>query len=58
MTVALAVFVLSLAATAHIYFGYPALIYLVSRLRPRPYQTGGEPTVTFVIPVSIAAAAA
>jgi biofilm PGA synthesis N-glycosyltransferase PgaC len=51
MTFALAVFVLTLAATAYIYFGYPALIFLVSRLRPRPVRLGGEPMVTFLIPV-------
>lgn len=47
----LAVFLLTLAATAYIYFGYPALIFLVSRLRPRPFRQGGEPTVTVLIPV-------
>ncbi|MFL6291361.1 MAG: glycosyltransferase family 2 protein [Thermoanaerobaculia bacterium] len=47
----LAVFLATLAATAYLYFGYPALIYLVSRLRPRPFRRGGEPTVTVLIPV-------
>lgn len=47
----LAVFVIALAATVYIYFGYPALIFLVSRLRPRPFRRGGEPTVTVLIPV-------
>lgn len=47
----LAVFVITLAASVYIYFGYPALIFLVSRLRPRPFRRGGEPTVTVLIPV-------
>ncbi|HEX7181894.1 MAG TPA: glycosyltransferase family 2 protein [Thermoanaerobaculia bacterium] len=51
MSLALAVFWVSLATAAYIYFGYPALIFLVSRLRPRPVRRGGEPTVTVVIPV-------
>lgn len=51
MSFALAVFAVTLAATAYIYFGYPALILLVSRLRPRPVRMGGEPTVTFLVPV-------
>lgn len=44
-------FSVTLAATVYIYFGYPALIFLVSRLRPRPFRRGGEPTVTVLIPV-------
>jgi cellulose synthase/poly-beta-1,6-N-acetylglucosamine synthase-like glycosyltransferase len=51
MSLALAVFWVSLAATAYIYFGYPLLIFLVSRLRPRPFRQGGEPSVTVLIPV-------
>lgn len=47
----LLVFAVTLAASVYIYFGYPALIFLVSRLRPRPFQRGGEPTATVVIPV-------
>lgn len=47
----LVIFTVTLAATVYIYFGYPALIFLVSRLRPRPFQRGGEPTVTVLIPV-------
>lgn len=47
----LAIFVITLAATVYIYFGYPALIFLVSRLRPRPFSRGGEPTATVLIPV-------
>lgn len=47
----LAIFTVTLAASVYIYFGYPALIYLVSRLRPRPFQRGGEPTVTLLVPV-------
>lgn len=44
-------FSVTLAVTVYIYFGYPALIFLVSRLRPRPFRRGGEPTVTVVVPV-------
>jgi cellulose synthase/poly-beta-1,6-N-acetylglucosamine synthase-like glycosyltransferase len=51
MSFALAVFALSLAVTAYVYFGYPALIFLVSRLNPRPFRRGGEPTVTVIVPV-------
>lgn len=51
MSFALAVFVLTLAASVYIYFGYPALIFAVSRLRPRPFRRGGEPTVTVLVPV-------
>ncbi|HVG06714.1 MAG TPA: glycosyltransferase family 2 protein [Thermoanaerobaculia bacterium] len=51
MTLSWAVFAVSLAASVYIYFGYPALIFLVSRLRPRPFRRGGEPTVTVLIPV-------
>lgn len=47
----LLVFAVTLAASVYIYFGYPALIFLVSRLRPRPFRRGGEPTVTVLIPV-------
>lgn len=51
MSGALAVFAVSLAAAVYIYFGYPALIFVVSRLRPRPFRRGGEPTVTVLVPV-------
>ena len=33
---ALAVFVVCAAVTVYIYFGYPALIWLLAKLRPRP----------------------
>ena len=33
-------FVLSLAVCVYIYFGYPALIFVLSRLRPRPVRCG------------------
>ena len=54
MSLALFVFAVTLAAPAYIYFGYPALIYLVSRLRPRPFRPAGdtgEPTATLLVPV-------
>lgn len=47
----LLIFAVTLAASVYIYLGYPALIFLVSRLRPRPFRRGGEPTVTVLIPV-------
>ena len=44
-------FVGSLAVCAYVYFGYPALLYLLSRLRPRPVQRGAvRPSVTIVVP--------
>lgn len=47
----LVIFAVTLAASLYVYFGYPALIFLVSRLRPRPFRRGGEPTVTVLVPV-------
>ena len=50
MIVVLAVFWISLAVSVYIYFGYPALLWIVSRLRPRPVQEGDvTPLATFVI---------
>ncbi len=40
----------SLGVCIYIYFGYPALLWIVSRLRPRPVREGDvEPFATFVI---------
>lgn len=51
MTFALIVFWLCLAVVVYIYFGYPALLWLLSRVRPRPVAEGdAHPRATFVIP--------
>lgn len=53
--VALAVFVPCLAGTLYIYFGYPLLLWLLSRLRPRPVRSEPRPRrpprVTVILPV-------
>lgn len=52
MTVALIIFWVCLAVCFYIYFGYPALLFLLSRLRPRVLHHGtGVPTVSIVIAV-------
>jgi biofilm PGA synthesis N-glycosyltransferase PgaC len=44
------VFWFCLAVCLYIYFGYPALLWVLSRLRPRPVREGDvTPLVTFVI---------
>ena len=49
--VAFAIFATSLAAVAWIYFGYPALIWLLARLRPRPVASSHvEPTLSVLVP--------
>jgi cellulose synthase/poly-beta-1,6-N-acetylglucosamine synthase-like glycosyltransferase len=52
MTTALGlVFASSLAVCAYVYFVYPALLFLLSRLRPRPVRRGKvQPSVTIVVP--------
>ena len=46
------VFWISLAVCVYIYFGYPALLWVLSRVRPRPVREGDvTPSVTFVIAV-------
>ncbi len=51
MSFALALFVLSFGACAYIYFGYPLLLFVLSRLRPRPVRRGdARPPVTVVVP--------
>jgi biofilm PGA synthesis N-glycosyltransferase PgaC len=48
--IALAVFVVSLAVCLYIYFGYPALLWLLSRVRPRPVARGDAlPSVSLVV---------
>jgi cellulose synthase/poly-beta-1,6-N-acetylglucosamine synthase-like glycosyltransferase len=48
---ALIVFWISLAVCTYIYFGYPALLLVMSKLRPRPVRSGDvTPRATFVIP--------
>src|SRR3990172_2428099 len=52
MSLALGVFVTSFLVTLYIFAGYPALLYVTSRVRPRPVRrAGGSPPVTLVIPV-------
>lgn len=52
MTVALITFWVCLAVCLYIYFGYPALLFALSRLRPRAlHHSGGVPTVSMVIAV-------
>ena len=44
------IFFFSLASLVYVYAGYPLLVYLVSRIRPRPVRRGAfEPTVTILI---------
>lgn len=51
MTFALIVFWFCLAVCVYIYFGYPALLWVVSRFRSRPVaEADVTPTVTFIIP--------
>lgn len=49
-TAALAVFGICFAACFYIYFGYPALIYLIGRLRPNPVKKGSaQPSVSIIV---------
>lgn len=49
---ALAVFVICAAVTVYIYFGYPALIYVLAKLRPRPIaRADAEPSMTVIVPL-------
>ena len=48
--IAESLFIFSLIALIYIYLGYPLLVYLVSRIRPREVKRGPvEPTVTILI---------
>jgi biofilm PGA synthesis N-glycosyltransferase PgaC len=45
------VFWLCLAVCVYIYFGYPALLWVMSKLRPRPVREADvTPSVSFIIP--------
>jgi cellulose synthase/poly-beta-1,6-N-acetylglucosamine synthase-like glycosyltransferase len=45
------IFWISLAVCVYIYFGYPALLWVLSRLRPRPvHERDVHPRTTFIIP--------
>ncbi|HYI08025.1 MAG TPA: glycosyltransferase family 2 protein [Thermoanaerobaculia bacterium] len=51
MLAAKIVFWISLTVCVYIYFGYPVLLWIVSRLRPRPVREADvTPPVTFIIP--------
>ena len=48
----IALFVVSAAIVFYIYFGYPALIWLLARLRPRPVTRADiTPSLSMIIPV-------
>ena len=50
--VSLVVFISSAVVVLYVYFGYPALIYLLATLRPRPVRRGEvTPHVSVIIPV-------
>ena len=50
MTLALIVFWTSLAVCTYVYFGYPALLWVMSRVRPRPVREADvTPRATFLI---------
>ncbi len=52
MSAAFAIFAISLGVCLYIYFGYPALLWLLSRARPRPVRRGEVlPSVTLVVAV-------
>lgn len=49
--IALALFVFAAAVTVYIYFGYPALIYVMAKLRPRPVRRADvTPSITLIVP--------
>lgn len=52
MTIAFAVFIVSLAMSAYIYFGYPALIFVIARMARRSIEASDAqlPSVSIVIP--------
>lgn len=51
MIAARIVFWFSLAVCVYVYFGYPALLWIMSRFRSRPVREGDvHPRVTFIIP--------
>lgn len=51
-TIALLVFVVCAVLTVYIYFGYPALIWLLARVRPRPVRRAPvTPSMTIIVPL-------
>lgn len=51
MTIALGVFAFCLGLCFYVYFGYPTLIFILSRVRPRPVvRAAVRPFVTIVVP--------
>lgn len=51
MSLTFVAFAASFAGCVYLYFGYPALLLVVSRLAPRPVRRGpARPTVTVLIP--------
>jgi biofilm PGA synthesis N-glycosyltransferase PgaC len=49
--IALVVFGLAAAVTLYVYFGYPALLLALARLRPRPVAEGAiTPSMTLIVP--------
>lgn len=48
---ALSLFAFAAAVTLYVYFGYPALIYVMARLRPRPVRRADvTPSMTLIVP--------
>lgn len=51
-TFALVLFAVCAAVTVYVYFGYPALIWLLARLRPRPVRKGdSRPMMSLIVPL-------
>ncbi len=47
----IAVFIIAAAVTLYVYFGYPLLIFVLARLRPRPIARADvTPSMTLVVP--------
>lgn len=52
MTIAILTFAMCLSFCAYIYFGYPLLMLLLARLRPRPVRREAiQPSVSLIVPV-------
>jgi cellulose synthase/poly-beta-1,6-N-acetylglucosamine synthase-like glycosyltransferase len=50
--VILVLFAVSLGVSVYVYAGYPALLFLLSRLRPRPHRGAPcEPAVSILLPI-------
>jgi cellulose synthase/poly-beta-1,6-N-acetylglucosamine synthase-like glycosyltransferase len=52
MNVAVAIFTISLAVCVYLYVGYPALVFVLARLRGRPIRQSddAQPSMTVIIP--------